>query len=76
MIGNYFWLAVFHEVAGDGVEPCRKLLSGIEARPALIELHERVLGEIRGVVLVLQAADQVMEQLLGITINGTAVRLH
>src|SRR5262245_7836152 len=32
--------AVFNQIACDGVEPRRKLLAGVETRPALIKLHK------------------------------------
>lgn len=54
--------AIFDEVCGDGEEPGGEAMAGIEMGAILIDADEGLLGEIGGVLGILEGAEQVMEE--------------
>ncbi len=67
-------VAVLHEIRRDGVEPCRKPLARVEFGAILVNPHEAFLRSVGCVFCVLQAADEVVEQLPRVTLHQVVQR--
>src|SRR5258708_7066008 len=67
-------VAIFDQVGRDGVKPSREFLAEVEFRPLPINANECLLGQIGGIVFVLQTADEVVEQFPAVTIHQVVQR--